>query len=184
MEVAPFFVDFHHFLSIFTIFYRFSRFTHFCRNLHFVAIYALFSQFFLAKIAFSVTSHVFCMYVFCKFDKSRCNINIATISCVNQIKVNINKKSWVSQYTLLSLRLWVCPASVTLDQISSPLLIRSESEKKLLPQKVPAVGIAIYWPSTIKYQPVSLRLITHSIAKWNFFSFYDSFDESRTIYLV
>ena len=62
MEVAPFFVNFHHFLSIFTIFYRFSRFTHFCRNLHFVAIYALFPQIFLAKIAFSVTSHVFCMY--------------------------------------------------------------------------------------------------------------------------
>ena len=62
MEVAPFFVDFHHFLSIFTIFYRFSRFTHFCRDLHFVAIYALFPQFFLAKIAFSATSHVFCMY--------------------------------------------------------------------------------------------------------------------------
>ena len=62
MEVAPFFVDFHHFLSIFTIFYRFSRFTHFCRNSHFVAIYALFPQFFLAKIAFSATSHVFCMY--------------------------------------------------------------------------------------------------------------------------
>ena len=35
---------------------------HFCRNLHFVAIYALFLQIFLAKIAFSVTSHVFCMY--------------------------------------------------------------------------------------------------------------------------
>ena len=50
MEVAPFFVDFHHFLSIFTIFYRFSRFTHF------------FPKFFLAKIAFSATSHVFCMY--------------------------------------------------------------------------------------------------------------------------
>ena len=49
MEVAPFFVDFHHFLSIFTIFYRFSRFTHFCRNLHFVAIYALFSQFFFGQ---------------------------------------------------------------------------------------------------------------------------------------
>ena len=63
MEVAPFFVDFHHFLSIFTIFYQFSRFTHFCRDLHFVAIYALFPQFFLAKIAFSATSHVFCMYV-------------------------------------------------------------------------------------------------------------------------
>ena len=39
MEVAPFFVDFHHFLSIFTIFYRFSRFTHVCRDLHFVAIF-------------------------------------------------------------------------------------------------------------------------------------------------
>ena len=62
MGVAPFFVDFHHFLSIFTIFYRFSRFTHFCRDLHFVAIYALFPQIFLAKIAISATSHVFCMY--------------------------------------------------------------------------------------------------------------------------
>ena len=59
MEVAPFFVDFHHFLSIFTIFYRF---THFCRDLHFVAIYAFLPQFFLAKIAFSATSHFFCMY--------------------------------------------------------------------------------------------------------------------------
>ena len=49
MEVAPFFVNFHHFLSIFTIFYRFSRFTHFCRDLHFVAIYALFPQFFLGQ---------------------------------------------------------------------------------------------------------------------------------------
>ena len=49
MEVAPFFVDFHHFLSIFTIFYRFSRFTHFCCDLHFVAIYALFPQFFFGQ---------------------------------------------------------------------------------------------------------------------------------------
>ena len=49
MEVAPFFVDFHHFLSIFTIFYRFSRFTHFCRDLHFVAIYALFPQIFFGR---------------------------------------------------------------------------------------------------------------------------------------
>ena len=59
MEVAPFFVDFHHFLSIFTIFIDF----HDLRT--FVAIYILsrFTQFFWAKIAFSVTSHVFCMYV-------------------------------------------------------------------------------------------------------------------------
>ena len=49
MEVAPFFVDFHHFLSIFTIFYRFSRFTHFCCDLHFVAIYALFPQIFFGQ---------------------------------------------------------------------------------------------------------------------------------------
>ena len=49
MEVAPFFIDFHHFLSIFTIFYRFSRFTHFCRDLHFVAIYALFPRFFFGQ---------------------------------------------------------------------------------------------------------------------------------------
>ena len=49
MIVAPFFVDFHHFLSIFTIFYRFSRFTHFCRDLHFVAIYALFPQNFFGQ---------------------------------------------------------------------------------------------------------------------------------------
>ena len=49
MEVAPFFVDFHHFLSIFTIFYRFSRFTHFCRDLHFVAIYAIFPQIFFGQ---------------------------------------------------------------------------------------------------------------------------------------
>ena len=49
MEIAPFFVDFHHFLSIFTIFYRRSRFSHFCRDLHFVAIYALFPQFFFGQ---------------------------------------------------------------------------------------------------------------------------------------
>ena len=60
MEVAPFFVDFHNFLSIFTIFYRFSQFTHFIyilsRFTHF------FNNFFWAKIAFSATSHIFCMY--------------------------------------------------------------------------------------------------------------------------
>ena len=49
MEVAPFFVDFHHFLSIFTIFYRLSGFTHFCRDLHFVAIYALFPQIYFGQ---------------------------------------------------------------------------------------------------------------------------------------
>ena len=49
MEVVPFFVDFHHFLSIFTIFCWFSRFTHFCRDLHFAEIYALFLQIFFGQ---------------------------------------------------------------------------------------------------------------------------------------
>ena len=49
MEVAPFFVDFHQFWLIFTIFYRVSLFTHFCHDLHFVAIYALFPQFFCGQ---------------------------------------------------------------------------------------------------------------------------------------
>ena len=50
IEVSPFFVDFHD-LRTFVATYILSRFTHFFR------------QFFLAKIAFSATSHVFCMYV-------------------------------------------------------------------------------------------------------------------------
>ena len=65
MEVAPFFVDFHHFLSIFTIFYQFSRFTHFCRDLHFVAILRTFSaDFFWPKYP-SPQHHTFfaCMIV-------------------------------------------------------------------------------------------------------------------------
>ena len=49
MDVALFFVNFHHFLSIFTIFYRFPRFTQFCRDLYFVAIYALFLQIFFGQ---------------------------------------------------------------------------------------------------------------------------------------
>ena len=70
MEVAPFFVDFHHFLSIFTIFCRFSPF--FVDFHHFLSIFTIFAlllqfthffrKFFLVKIAFSATSHVFCMY--------------------------------------------------------------------------------------------------------------------------
>ena len=59
----------HHFLSIFTIFCRFSPFFIDFRDLRtFVAIYILsrfthfFRNFFLAKIAFSATSHIFCMY--------------------------------------------------------------------------------------------------------------------------
>ena len=49
IEVSPFFC-------------RFSRFTHFCRDLHFVAIYALFPPIFLAKIANPATKVLFLMY--------------------------------------------------------------------------------------------------------------------------
>ena len=47
---SPFFIDFHD-LRTFVAIYILSRFTHFFR------------KFFLAKIAISATSHVFCMYV-------------------------------------------------------------------------------------------------------------------------
>ena len=73
MGVAPFFVDFHHFLSIFTIFYRFSRFTHFCCDLHFVAIYALF---------FGQNSHLRnitrFLHVWSKLEKSQRTKNMKT----------------------------------------------------------------------------------------------------------
>ena len=48
---SPFFIDFHD-LRTFVAFYILSQFTHFFRN------------FFLAKIAFSATSHVFCIYAY------------------------------------------------------------------------------------------------------------------------
>ena len=54
IEVSPFFVDFHD-LRTFVAIYILSQFTHFFR------------QFFLAKIAFSATSHVFCMYDYDQF---------------------------------------------------------------------------------------------------------------------
>ena len=46
-----------------TIFCRISQFTLFCRDLHYVAMH-FFRNLFLAKIAISATSHVFCMYGF------------------------------------------------------------------------------------------------------------------------
>ena len=52
MEVAPFFVNFHHFLTIFTIYALLSRFT-FCRDLHTFS-----ANFFSAKIA-SPQHHTF-----------------------------------------------------------------------------------------------------------------------------
>ena len=45
-----------------TIFCRISQFTHFCRDLQYVAIYALFPQFIFGQNSLSASSHVFCMY--------------------------------------------------------------------------------------------------------------------------
>ena len=97
MEVAPFFVDFHHFLSIFTIFYRFSRFTHFCRDLHFVAIYALFPQFFFGQNSLlrNITRflHVCCIYtiVFCSECFVFAKYVFSTAECMHMAPCLISK---------------------------------------------------------------------------------------------
>ena len=84
MEVAPFFVDFHHFLSIFIIFYRF----YYLRT--FVAIYILsrfthfFRKFFFTKKP-SPQHHTFfaCMqcacvqYAMCNMQYAMCNMQCA-----------------------------------------------------------------------------------------------------------
>ena len=62
MEVAPFFFDFHDLRTFFAI-YILSRFTHFFRI------------FFFAKIAFTATSHVFCMYDHNQKDFLKCPDN-------------------------------------------------------------------------------------------------------------
>ena len=131
MEVAPFFVDFHHFLSIFTIFYRFSRFTHFCRDLHFVAIYALFPQFFLAKIAISATSHVFCMY-----GGNVCYINLS----MSEIHFQIWRKKVAEvlkmRFTHCEKHIWLCAIQNIhrfhsfMHSMINPLLIVREPWKK------------------------------------------------------
>ena len=86
MEVAPFFADFHHFclfspffidfhdLRTFAAIYILSRFAHFFR------------KFFLAKIAFSATSHVFCMYASSAIivDANRGCSNIMDVHSSNQ----------------------------------------------------------------------------------------------------
>ena len=87
---SPFFVDFHHFLSIFAIYALLSRFT-FCRNLR------TFSAIFLAKIAFSVTSHVFCMY------------DLGHISCISLVLVACCQ---MSTKVVIAHFLIFCPRSV------------------------------------------------------------------------
>ena len=102
MEVAPFFVDFHHFLSIFTIFCRFSpffcrfsRFTHFCRDLHSVEIYALFPPIFLAKIAIPATSHVFSMYAWAQGGALRlCFVRLASGKLRNNDSYRLIMRMW------------------------------------------------------------------------------------------
>ena len=105
MEVAPFFVDFHHFLSIFTTLIDF----HDLRT--FVAIYILswfthfFRKFFWAKIAFSATSHVFCMYDL-QYDRDKENDKHKGS---DNIMPRMYNNAWLLNFTTISLSAYIKP---------------------------------------------------------------------------
>ena len=64
--------------------------------------------------------------------------------------------SWVALYILLSVCVCVCEASVSPDQISTfTNIYRHISPMVTLYHIIPS-SISLYWPSTTKYQPVSL----------------------------
>ena len=111
--------------------------------------------------------------------------------------------TWIAQlklytgYKLISTIfccLWVCEASVTSDQISTFSNIYRHTSPMLNLYHVIPSSASFYWPSTTKYQtispytdPVPAGSTYNSSfreAQLNNFSFYDSFDESRTVYLV
>ena len=103
-------------------------------------------------------------------------------------------------YTLYKLRssifccLSVCQGSVSPDQISSFSNIFRHISPMLTLYHIISNSTSLYWPSTNKYQPVSPYTdtvpagITYNLssrrAQLNNFSFYDSFDESCTVYFV
>ena len=90
--------------------------------------------------------------------------------------------------------LWVCQASVSPDQISTFSNIYRHTSPMLTLYHVIPSSASFYWPSTTKYQTVSPytdpvpagTTYNSSFRKAQLinFSFYDSFDESRTVYLV
>ena len=149
MEVAPFFVDFHHFLSIFTIFYWFSRFTHFCRDLHFVAIYALFPQFFLPKIAFSATSHVFCMY---EIEKSTWTQTMSSSSSSGKMTFSYRWLDWLVSFPqVYSDGVW--PLGMVFGK--ALLVVKICKTLKCCHDQIPHKGIKLQ-----SFQPVAWRWYT------------------------
>ena len=100
--------------------------------------------------------------------------------------------SWVALYSVVCE--WVCQASVSPDQISTFSNIYRHTSPMLTLYHVIPSSASFYWLSTTKYQtvspytdPVPAGTTYNSSfrkAQLNNFSFYDSFDESRTVYLV
>ena len=104
----------------------------------------------------------------------------------------ILERSWVALYS--DVCQCVCQASVSPDQISTFSNIYRHTSPMLTLYHVIPSSASFYWPSTTKYQtvspytdPVPAGTTYNSSfrkAQLNNFSFYDSFDESRTVYLV
>ena len=101
--------------------------------------------------------------------------------------------SWVALYSVVCL--WVrFQASMSPDQISTFSNIYRHTSPRLTLYHVIPSSASFYWLSTTKYQtvlpytdPVPAGTTYNSSfrkAQLNNFSFYDSFDESRTVYLV
>ena len=110
--------------------------------------------------------------------------------CVTQLKLYTGYKLSSPIFCCL----WVCQASVTPDQISTFSNIYRHTSPMLTLYHVIPSSASFYWPSTTKYQtvspytdPVPAGTTYNSSfrkAQLNNFSFYDSFDESRTVYFV
>ena len=110
--------------------------------------------------------------------------------CVTQLMLYTGEKLSSPIFCCLS----VCQASVSPDQISTFSNIYRHTSPMLTLYHVIPSSASFYWPSTTKYQTVSPYTdpvpagTTYNSpfrrAQLNNFSFYDSFDESRTVYLV
>ena len=91
MEVAPFFVDFHHFLSIFTIYALLSRFTFCCDLRTFSAIFFFGQNSLLRNITRFL--HVCCIYtiVFCSECFVFAKYVFSTAECMHMAPCLISK---------------------------------------------------------------------------------------------
>ena len=139
----------------------------------------------------------FCPSLVSHFPQSRKVRTVRTLTvqimdtfCVTQLKLHTVDKLSSSIFCCLS----VCQASVSPDQISTFSNIYRHTSPMLTLYHVIPSSASFYWPSTTKYQtvspytdPVPAGTTYNSSfrkAQLNNFSFYDSFDEPRTVYLV